>query len=531
MLSDPCGVADRAQSSPGGLRIGLRVPGPFPGYSTVKPNSCAALPRILRDNGYVTGAFGKWHLSPDNVQGAAGPFDNWPLGWGFDHFWGFPSGAAGQFDPVITQDNTVTGVPHGKDGKPYYFPDDLTDRAVEWLHTVRAQDATKPWMLYYSTGATHAPHHVFKEWADKYRGRFDEGWDVYRQKTVERQKQLGIKLYARQMEVFAGFSENADWNVGRLLDAIEDLDESDNTLVFYIWGGARDPMVVAWPSRIRPDGRVRSQFTHCIDIAPTVLEAIGLPVPASVDGFEQEPMDGTSFVHTFDDGAAEERHTVQYFEMFGSRAIYKDGWWACARLDKAPWDLSPETMQRFAPGNYDPDSDVWELYYLPDDFSQARNLSTEHPDKVAELTQLWWQEAERNRVLPLLGGLAVMFGDLPPLPTTARFTFKGDVQNIQRGMVPRIFGRSYAIEARLHVPDDGAEGVIVANADFMGGFALWVDGQRRLHHTYSFLGVETYRQVSTEPIPTGDVTVRMQFETEAPVVGSGGRVTRGPTSG
>jgi hypothetical protein len=182
-------------------------------------------------------------------------------------------------------------------------------------------------------------------------------------------------------------------------------------------------------------------------------------------------------------------------------------------------------MQRFAPGNYDPDSDVWELYYLPDDFSQARNLSTEHPDKVAELTQLWWQEAERNRVLPLLGGLAVMFGDLPPLPTTARFTFKGDVQNIQRGMVPRIFGRSYAIEARLHVPDDGAEGVIVANADFMGGFALWVDGQRRLHHTYSFLGVETYRQVSTEPIPTGDVTVRMQFETGAPVVGSGGRVT------
>ena len=230
-------------------------------------------------------------------------------------------------------------------------------------------------------------------------------------------------------------------------------------------------------------------------------------------------------MHTFDGGAAEERHTVQYFEMFGSRAIYKDGWWACARLDKAPWDLSPETMQRFAPENYDPDSDVWELYYLPDDFPQARNLSTEHPDKVAELTQLWWQEAERNRVLPLLGGLAVMFGDLPPLPTTARSAFKGDVQNIQRGMVPRIFGRSYAIEARLHVPDDGAEGVIVANADFMGGFALWVDGQRRLHHTYSFLGVETYRQVSTEPIPTGDVTVRMRFETEAPVVGSGGRVT------
>ncbi|VAZ68143.1 Arylsulfatase [Mycobacterium kansasii] len=402
------------------------------------------------------------------------------------------------------------------------------------------------------------------------------------------------------MEVFAGFSENADWNVGRLLDAIEDLGEADNTLVFYIWGdngasmegtntgsfnemtflngldldadqqlalieqyggiealgdeftaphfasgwahanntpfqwgkqmashlgGTRDPMVVAWPARIRPDGQVRGQFTHCIDIAPTVLAAIGLPEPTSVDGVEQEPMDGTSFLHTFDAPAAEERHTVQYFENFGSRAIYRDGWWACARLDRAPWDLSPQTMQRFAPGNYDPDLDTWELYYLPDDFSQANNLAAEHPDKLAELQQLWWQEAERNRVLPLLGGLAVMFGVLPPLPTTTRFAFQGDVQNIQRGMVPRIFGRSYAIEGRLHIPDHGAQGVIVANADFMGGFALWVDEHQRLHHTYSFLGVETYRQVSTEPLPTGDVTARMLFETEQPVVGSGGKVT------
>ncbi|OBK16687.1 arylsulfatase [Mycobacterium asiaticum] len=600
-------------------------PGPYPGYSTVKPPSCAALPRILRDNGYVTGAFGKWHLTPDNVQGAAGPFDNWPTGWGFDHFWGFPSGAAGQYDPIISQDNTVIGIPQREDGGTYFFPDDLTDKAVEWLHTVRAQNATKPWMLYYSTGATHAPHHVFKEWADKYKGKFDEGWDAYRQQTFERQKQLGIippdtelterpdlfpawdslsdsqrKLYARQMEVFAGFSENADWNVGRLLDAIDDLGESDNTLVFYIWGdngasmegtntgsfnemtflngldldadrqlelieqyggiealgdeftaphfasgwahanntpfqwgkqmashlgGTRDPMVVAWPSRIPRGSGIRGQFTHCIDIAPTVLEAIGLPEPVSVDGFDQEPMDGTSFLHTFADAAAAERHTLQYFENFGSRALYQDGWWAGARLDKAPWDLSPETMARFAPGVYNPDNDVWELYYLPDDFSQARNLAAEHPEKLAELQQLWWAEAERNRVLPLLGGLAVMFGDLPPLPPTTRFTFRGDVQNIQRGMVPRVFGRSYAIEAQLVVPDGGAQGVIVANADFMGGFALWVDEAGLLHHTYSYLGIESYRQVSTEPIPTGAVTVAMQFETDRPVVGSGGRVT------
>ncbi|QDQ92655.1 arylsulfatase [Rhodococcus sp. WB9] len=600
-------------------------PGPFPGYTAVRPRSCTALPRILSENGYVTGGFGKWHLTPDNVQGAAGPFDNWPQGWGFDHWWGFLSGAAGQYDPIVTQDNSVLGVPEGKDGHGYYFPDDLTDKAVEWLHGVQAQDPQKPWFMYYSTGCSHAPHHVAKEWADKYKGQFDDGWDTYREKTLERQKVLGIvpadtelterpdlfpawdtlsdsqkKLYARQMEVFAGYSENADWNVGRLLDSIEDMGDLDNTLVLYIWGdngasmegtitgsfnemtflngvvldaehqlklideyggiealggdhtaphfaaawahanntpfqwgkqmashlgGDRDPMVIAWPNRITPDSQVRGQFTHCIDIAPTVLAAIGLPEPTTVDGIDQEPMDGTSFLPTFADADAPEQHTVQYFEMFGSRAIYQDGWWACTRLDKAPWDFSPETIKRFAPGVYNPDDDVWELYYLPDDFSQAHNVAADHPDRLEELKQLWWREAERNRALPLLGGMSIFFGLLPPMPTTTRFTFKGDVQNVQRGMVPRVAGRSYAIEANLHVPEEGAEGVIVANADFIGGFALWVDGTGILHHTYSFLGVETYRQASEQKIPTGDVTVKMLFETDEPKPGSGGHVS------
>ncbi|RZK69638.1 MAG: arylsulfatase, partial [Rhodococcus sp. (in: high G+C Gram-positive bacteria)] len=290
-------------------------------------------------------------------------------------------------------------------------------------------------------------------------------------------------------------------------------------------GGDRDPMVIAWPNRITPDSQVRGQFTHCIDITPTVLAAIGLPEPTTVDGIDQEPMDGTSFLPTFADADAPEQHTVQYFEMFGSRAIYQDGWWACTRLDKAPWDFSPETIKRFAPGVYNPDDDVWELYYLPDDFSQAHNVAADHPDRLEELKQLWWREAERNRALPLLGGMSIFFGLLPPMPTTTRFTFKGDVQNVQRGMVPRVAGRSYAIEANLHVPDDGAEGVIVANADFIGGFALWVDGTGILHHTYSFLGVETYRQASEQKIPTGDVTVKMLFETDAPKPGSGGHVS------
>jgi len=600
-------------------------PGPFPGYTASVPKSCAPVPRVLRDNGYVTGGFGKWHLTPDNVQGAAGPFTRWPNGWGFDHWWGFLSGAAGQYDPIITQDNSTLGVPEGLDGEQYYFPDDITDKAVEWLHEVRAQDADKPWFMYYSTGCSHAPHHVDTEWADKYKGVFDAGWDEYRKTVFERQKRLGVvpadaelterpelfpawdsltdvekRLYVRQMEVFAGYSENADWNVGRLLDSIEEMGDMDNTLIFYIWGdngasmegtitgsfneltflngipltpeeqlglidqyggiealggidtaphyaaawgwagntpfqwgkqtgshlgGTRNPMVVAWPDRIAGGGDLRSQFTHCIDIGPTILEAVGLPEAKQVDGIEQEPMDGTSFLHTFEAADAEERHTVQYFESMGNRAIYKDGWWACARIDRVPWDFSPAAISKLAPGVYDPEQDTWELYYLPDDFTQARDLAAEQPEKLAELIELFWQEAERNKALPLLGGMSIFFGMLPPLPTTTRYTFYGDVQNVQRGMIPRIYGRSYAIEAELVVPEGGAEGVLVANADAIGGFALWVDSDGLLHHTYSMLGVDQYTQVSTEPIPTGAVTVRMQFDSDENKPGSGGKAT------
>lgn len=611
-------------------RVGMggiaEFPGPFPGYTGTRPRSCTALPRILKENGYVTGGFGKWHMTPGREMGPAGPFEHWPQAWGFDHWWGFLTGAAGQYDPIITQDNSVLGVPEGKDGRLYYFPDDITDKTVEWLHAVRAHDAHKPWFVYYSTGATHAPHHVAKQWADKYKGQFDDGWDKYRERTLERQKKLGIvppdtelaprpdpypawdtlsdiekKLYARQMEVFAGFSENADWNVGRLIDEIEAMGELDNTLIVYIWGdngasmegtttgsfnettffngivlnaeeqlaliekwggieelggeytaphfaaawahanntpfqwgkqmashlgGTRDPMVIAWPRGIKSDSEIRGQFTHCIDVAPTILEAIGIPEPKVVDGIAQEPMDGTSFVYTFEEAGAPERHTVQYFEMYGSRAIYKDGWWACARLDKLPWDFSPATLARFKPGSgYNPDDDPWELYYLPDDFSQAKNLAAEQPEKLAELRELFWQEAERNRALPLLGGLCVFFGILPPMEMATRYSFAGDVQNVSTTVIPRIYGRSYAIEAEMHVPEGGAEGVLCAFADFIGGFALWIDENGHLIHTYQFLGIDTYKQVSTEPIPTGDVTVKMLFEIDEPRPGAGGNVT------
>ena len=610
-------------------RVGMggiaEFPGPFPGYTGQLPRSCAPFPRTMKENGYLTGGFGKWHLTPGMAMGPAGPFERWPLQWGFDHFWGFLSGAAGQYDPVITLDNSIIGVPEGKDGELYYFPDDITDKSIEWLHAVRAQNAHKPWFLYYSTGCSHAPHHVGKEWADKYKGKFDEGWDAYREATFERQKKLGIippdtelterpeaysawdslsedekTLYRRQMEVFAGFSENADWNVGRLLDSIEEMGELDNTLIIFIWGdngasmegtftgsfnettffngvvlepaeqlkiiekyggveelggehtaphyaapwahanntpfqwgkqmashlgGTRDPMVIAWPNRIEAGGEIRSQFTHAIDIGPTILELVGIPEPKSIDGIEQQPMDGTSFAYSLDDANADERHTVQYFENYGSRAIYKDGWWACAKLDKLPWDLTPATLARFGPDVYDPDQDEWELYYLPDDFSQAHNLAAEKPQKLEELKELFWQEAERNNVLPLLGGFAAFFGILPPMPTTTRFNFAGDVQNVAVTLTPHIQGHSYAIEAELNVPEGGAEGVVVANADFIGGYALWVDEKGLLNHTYQFLGIDTYKQTSTEPIPTGDVSVKMLFEADEPKPGTGGDAT------
>jgi arylsulfatase len=611
-------------------RVGMgsiaEFPGPYPGYTGTVPRSCASIPRILAENGYATGCFGKWHLTPDREQGPAGPFTHWPLGWGFQRFYGFLSGAAGQWDTLVTQDNQTIGVPEGKDGEPYYFPEDMTDKAIEWLNGVRGHDADKPWFMYYSTGCAHAPHHVAKEWADRFKGQFDDGWDVLRERVFARQKELGVvpedatltprpdifpawdsldddakKLYARQMEVYAGFQANADFHVGRLLDAVEAVGDRDDTLVIYVWGdngaslegtttgsfnemtfingivldptqqleliehyggiealggpdsaphcaaawawagntpfqfgkqtpshlgGTRNPMVVAWPDRIAADGEVRTQFTHCIDIGPTILEAAGVPAPKTVDGIEQEPMDGTSFLETFDRADAEEAHTVQYFEFCGGRAIYQDGWWACARMDRLPWDISPETLARWGPGSgWVPDDDPWELYHLPDDFSQAHDLAAEHPEKLAELKALFWSEAERNRVLPLFGCVAVLMGDLPPIPTQRRHRFAGDVENVNRGLVPRIQGRSYAIEAELVVPEGGAEGVLVANADFFGGWALWIDEHGRLNHSYSFLGVETYRQTSTQPVPAGEVSVKMLFESDEAKPGSGGRVT------
>jgi arylsulfatase A-like enzyme len=600
--------------------------GGFPGYSATLPRDCAPLPRILRDNGYSTAAFGKWHLTPDSQQGPAGPFDRWPNGWGFDYFYGFLGGEAGQWDPCLAENQKIIGTPpeYYDEENPYYLPDAMAGKTIEWLHGIRAQDAHKPFFIYFSTGCSHAPHHVTKAWADKYKGKFDQGWDRLREEIFARQKTLGVipagaeltprneafpawddvpahlkPLYARQMEAYAGYSENADYNVGRVIHAIDELGELGNTLVIWIWGdngaslegtitgsfneltmqngipltddmqlqlveryggveawggqlmdphysaawawagntpfqwgkqvgshlgGTRNPMVIHWPQRVTDTGGLRSQFTHVIDVAPTILEIAGIPVPSSVDGIDQEPMHGVSFAGTLTDPAAPERHIQQYFETVGNRAMYKDGWWLAMRTPRIPWVITPEALKPYAPGTWDPDSDPVELYYLPDDYSQAHDLAAEHPDKVAELKELFWAEAERYKVLPLLTALSTFFGMLPPLPAESRFELRGDVQNVLSGMIPRIYNHSYAISADLVVPEGGAEGVIVAEADHLGGFSLWVDGGK-LTHAYSMMGVFIYRQQAGEPLPPGEVNVRMEFAADAPKPATGGEVT------
>jgi arylsulfatase len=401
------------------------------------------------------------------------------------------------------------------------------------------------------------------------------------------------------MEVYAGFSENADHNVGRVIDAIDELGELDNTLIVWIWGdngasmegtitgsfnemtmqngipltdemqlqlaeryggneawgaaimdphysaawawagntpfqwgkqvgshlgGTRNPMVLHWPERILDPGGLRSQFTHVTDVGATILDIARIPAPSRVDGVEQEPLHGVSFAASLIDPAAPERHTQQYFETIGNRAMYKDGWWLAMKTPRIPWVLTPEALKPYAPDVWDPDADPAELYYLPDDFTQAHDLAADHPEKVQELKDLFWKEAERYKVLPLLATLSAFFGITPPLEAAHKIEFRGDVQNIAPGMIPRVYNRSYAISAELLVPDEGAEGVIVAEADHLGGFSLFVDAGR-LTHTYSMMGVFVYRQQADTPLPTGEVNVRMEFAADAAKPATGGQVT------
>jgi arylsulfatase A-like enzyme len=596
--------------------------GGWPGYDARLPRSAATIARVLQGNGYSTAAFGKWHLTPPAEMGPAGPFERWPSGQGFDYFWGFLGAETDQYQPILFENDKVLGTPTEKG---FLFNTAMADQAISWLTNQVSTAPDKPFFVYYATGSSHAPHQVTPEWSTKYKGHFDTGWDTLRVETFERQKRLGVipqdtvltprdpafpawdslapdvkALAARQMEVFAGYQEETDHEIGRVVDAIEALGRKDNTVIVYIFGdngasmegtetgtfnemvvlngipltqdqqlqaikaygglsvwggprvephyaaawawagntpfqwgkqvashlgGTRNPMVVRWPGRIADKGGLRNQFLHLTDIAPTLFEAAGVPAPRTVDGTEQMPLHGASFMPSFTDAAAPSRHGLQYFEVLGNRAMYKDGWWLACRIPRIPWKVDMETLARFAPGRWDPDADPCELYDLKTDFSQAHDLAAANPAKVAELRALFWEEAARFQVLPLLGSIAIAYGEefQKPEAKTLRFTYRPGVENLSPGVIPQIYNRSFAIEAEIRVARNeclllvcsGAEGVIVAEGDFLGGFSLYVmHGKPRF--TYSFLGLKIDTVDGTERLPVGPVTLRFEFKADKP---------------
>jgi arylsulfatase len=587
-----------------------------PGNSSLRPNTMAPLALTLKLNGYSTAQFGKCHEVPAWQTSPMGPFDAWPSGGGgFEHFYGFIGGENNQWDPALYEGTTPIEPPATAE-EGYHLTEDLTDHAVNWMRQQKALMPDRPFFVYFAPGATHAPHHVPEEWIDRYRGQFDDGWDIQRERTFRRQKELGVvppdadlterhseitawddmpdelkPVLAREMEVYAAFLEHTDFHVGRLIDAIEDLGVLDNTIVYYIigdngasaegtmngafnemanfngmaaietpefmlskmdefgsptsynhysvgwawamntplqwtkqvashWGGTRNGTIVHWPNGIDEPGGLRSQFTHVIDVTPTILEAAGLPEPAMVNGVTQAPIEGTSMLYSFNDPEAAERHDLQYFEMFGNRGIYHRGWSAVTK-HKTPWFIVDPHMKGF-------EDDTWELYDGSTDFSQAHNLATDQPARLAELQRLWLIEAAKYNVLPLDDRSGERLNpDLAGRPTLIH----GDSQLFFAGMgrlsensVVSIKNKSFAVTAEIDVADEGAEGVIITQGGRFGGWAVYAkDGKAKF--AYNVLGIQEFYVEAETTIPAGNHQVRMAFAYDGGGLGKGGEVT------
>ena len=580
----------------------------FPGNTGIRPGSVAPLAEIMRLNGYSTAAFGKYHETPPWEASVSGPYDRWPTRSGFDKFYGFIGGGTNQWAPAVYDGVVRVEPPHTPN---YHFTTDMTDHAIAWVRYQQSLTPDKPFHMYFATGATHAPHHVAKEWIAKYKGKFDQGWDKLREETLARQIALGVvppdtkltprpaeipawdsltpdqkRLFTRQMETFAGFGEMTDHEIGRLIQAITDMGELDNTLIFFIagdngssaeggpdgtynealalngivsdvasqlkhiddwggpstfphfavgwalagdtpfqwtkqvashFGGTRNGMVISWPARIKAHGELRSQFHHVIDIAPTVLEAAGIPQPISVDGVKQYPMDGVSMVYTFDDAKAAGTRTTQYFEMFGNRAIYHDGWVAATR-HSIPWVMGPQ-LPPF-------DQDKWELYHVDEDFSEANDLAASNPDKLKELQALFVTEAIRNHVYPLDDRRAERFdpaiaGRPDLLGTRTSMTVYEGMTGIMENAFINVKGRSYSVTAEVDVPNGGANGVIISQAGRFGGWSLYMKGGRP-HHVYNFGGLEWFDVGSPQALTPGQHTILYEFAYDGGKPGSGG---------
>jgi arylsulfatase A-like enzyme len=584
-----------------------------PGYSSIRPNSAAPLAETLKLNGYSTAQFGKCHEVPVWETSPLGPFDAWPSGGGgFEHFYGFIGGETNQYAPAI-YNGTVPIEPDRTPEEGYHFTEDMTDRAIEWVRQQKALMPDKPFFAYFAPGATHAPHHVPSEWSDKYKGRFDDGWDALRERSFERQKELGVippeaelterpdeipawddmpddlkPVLARQMEVYAGFLEHTDHHIGRLVDALAELEVLDDTLVYYIvgdngasaegtpqgtfneaitlngaagiettefmasridefgtiaannhyavgwahamdtpyqwtkqvashWGGTRNGTVVHWPNGFQARGEVRSQFSHVIDVAATVLAAAGLPAPTFVHGVQQMPLHGRSMVPSFDDVDAPEHRETQYFEMFVNRGIYHRGWTACTRHSN-PWQ--PGEMPAY-------DDDVWELY-APDDWTQAHDLAAEQPDKLAELQRLFLIEAARYNVLPLDDRRFERFDpDVAGRPQlirgTSQLLFEGMGRLSENSMLV-VKNRSHAVTAQFDVPAGGADGVLIAQGGAYAGWSLYLH-EGRPAYCYNFFGLQRFKVAGEAVVPPGEHQLRMEFAYDGGGLGKGGDVT------
>jgi arylsulfatase A-like enzyme len=584
-----------------------------PGYNSILPNTCAPLARTLKLNGYATAQFGKCHEVPVWQTSPAGPFDAWPTGGGgFEYFYGFIGGEANQWYPSLYEGTTPIEVKRTPE-EGYHLMEDMTDKAINWIGQEKALMPDKPFFVYFAPGATHAPHHVPKEWADKYKGKFDQGWDKLREETFARQKKLGVippdcqltqrhkeipswdempaalkPVLIRQMEIYAGFLEYADYHIGRLVDSLKKLNLLDGTLIYYIigdngasaegtlqgtfneminfngasaietpefltarldklggpesynhyavgwahalntpyqwtkqvashWGGTRNGTIVHWPEGIKGEGEIRTQFHHVIDVAPTILEAAGIPEPIFVNGVQQKPIEGVSMLYSFNDAKAAERHETQYFEMFGNRGIYHKGWTAVTR-HKTPWLLIGEKTPAF-------DDDNWELYDTSKDWSQANNLAKQMPEKLHELQRLWLIEAARYNVLPLDDRLAERINsDTAGRPVLIKGNSQilfGSMGRLSENSVVNTKNKSHSVTAEIVVPKEGAKGVIVAQGGNIGGWSLYAkDG--KLKYCYNLLGVQYFYAESNNPLPPGTHQVRMEFVYAGGGLGKGG---------
>ena len=583
----------------------------YPGYDSILGVENATIGNILKQNGYATSWFGKNHNTPAFQYSSAGPFDQWPSGMGFDYFYGFMGGDTNQWQPYLFQDHTQIFPWVGKPG--YNLITDEADNAIDHIKQLNAAAPDKPFFVYYVPGATHAPHHPTQEWIDKFKGKFDMGWNEMREEIFANQKRLGVipentqltawpddlpkwdtldaeskKLFARQAEVFAAYAAYSDNEIGRVIQAVEDVGKLDNTLIIYIegdngtsaegstlgtpselitiegmtlpvpdqmkfydvwgsdqtyphmsvawswafdtpfkwtkqvashFGGTRQGMAMSWPARIKDAGGIRSQFHHVIDIVPTILEAAGIPAPAMVNGVAQKPIEGVSMAYTWDKANAEAPSTrqTQYFEMFGNRGIYHDGWYACTTPPAAPWLMGQGAMPEVVNGY------KWELYNLTEDFSQANDLAASNPDKLNELQQLFLLEAAKYDVFPLDNSILERLMTPRPSATAGRnlFTYSGVISGLPGGDAPNIVNKSYTITAEIEIPADGGDGMIVTTGGKFAGYGLYVLKGKPVF-LYNFMDLERFRWEGSDALSPGKHTIVFDFKSDGPGMAKGG---------